>query len=279
MRADLHIHTSASDGSSTAAEVLAAAAGRGLDVIAITDHDTIDAAASVREVPAGLRYIRGIEFSCLLPGGKCHILGYGYDPANPVFLAALDEGRRLRREKTEKRIAFLAERFGIVLNSAQLQWLLSRKSPGKPHFGRILVEQGLAPDLSTAIREYINPCQGGADRIRAESAVRGILCAGGIPVWAHPLGGEGEKRLTREEFDARLQILMGCGIRGLECYYARYDGGDIAFLLSRAAEHGLLVSGGSDYHGTNKVGIRLGMLNVDDMPVDAGNLTVLDAIK
>lgn len=278
MRADLHIHTTASDGSGTAAEILAEAAARGMDAIAITDHDTIDAAAAVQEAPAGLRYLRGIEFSCVLPGGKCHILGYGYDPADPVFQAALAEGRRLRREKMEKRIAFLAERFGIVLTEAELHWLRSRKSPGKPHFGRILVDRGLAPDISTAIREFVNPCKGDADRIDAETAVRGILHAGGIPVWAHPLGGEGEKRLTREGFDTRLRILMDCGIRGLECYYSRYAAEDIAFLLSQAAEHGLLVSGGSDYHGTNKVGIRLGMLNADDTPVDAGNLTVLDAI-
>lgn len=279
MRADLHIHTTASDGSDTAAEILEKAVRAGLDVIAITDHDTIDGAMSVTQAPPGLRYIRGIEFSCVCPGGKCHILGYGFDPEDPEFLAALETGRRLRREKTEKRIAFLAERFGIVLTEAELGWLRAQKSPGKPHMGRILVNRGLAPDLSAAIREFIDPCRGGADRIDAETAIRGIRHAGGVPVWAHPLGGEGEKRLDREAFEARLRILMDAGIRGLECCYSRYEAADSAFLLSRAGEHGLLVSGGSDYHGCNKKGIALGMLNKADTPVDAAVLTILQAIR
>lgn len=275
MRADLHIHTTASDGSDTAAEVLAKAAAAGLDVVAITDHDTIDGAMSVAEIPAGLRYVRGVEFSCVFPGGKCHILGYDYDPADPLFLAALEEGRRLRREKTEKRIAFLESRFGIVLTGEELRWLRSRKSPGKPHLGQILVNRGLAADLSSAIREFIDPCKGGADRIDAEAAIRGIRHAGGVPVWAHPLGGEGEKRLSREAFDARLEMLTGCGIRGLECFYSRYEEADIVFLTKRAEEHNLLISGGSDYHGRNKTGITLGQLRANGKKEDAKALTVL----
>ena len=275
MSADLHIHTTASDGSDSPEGVLLKAAAAGLDIAAITDHDTIDGAMSVTEVPAGLRFLRGIEFSCVFPGGKCHILGYGFDAADPVFLSALEEGRRLRREKTEKRIAFLSERFGIVLTAEELQWLRSRKSPGKPHFGQILVARGLAPDISTAIQKFINPCRGGADRISAETAIRGIRHAGGVPIWAHPLGGEGEKRLSREAFDARLAYLMGCGIRGLECFYSRYDEADIAFLRKRAEENDLLISGGSDYHGVNKKGIRLGQLRADGQETDANKLTVL----
>lgn len=278
MRADLHIHTKASDGSDSPAEALHQAARAGLGTVAITDHDTIDGVMSVTQVPAGLRLIRGVEFSCICPVGKCHILGYGYDPADPVFLAALETGRALRREKTEKRIGFLAERFGIVLTAAELDWLWAQKSPGKPHFGQILVKRGLAADISTAIRTYINPCRGGADRIDAETAVRGILHAGGCPVWAHPLGGEGEKRLDRETFDNRLKILLDHGIRGLECFYSRYSGADTRFLLEQAQRHHLLVSGGSDYHGSNKKGIVPGMLNQDNTPVDAEALTILQAI-
>lgn len=275
MKVDLHLHTTASDGGDTPAELLTKAADAGLSVIAITDHDTIDGHPSPDAVPPGIRLIRGVEFSCVLPGGKCHILGYGFDPGDAVFRAALDEGHRLRAEKTEKRVAFLAQRFGIVLTEAELAWLWSQKSPGKPHFGRILVNRGLAPDLSTAIREFINPCRGGADRIDAETAVRGILHAGGIPVWAHPLGGEGERRLTEAEFDARLPHLLSCGLRGLECHYSRYTPADIAFLRRRAKERGLLISGGSDYHGANKKGITLAMLNTHNTPTPAEDLTIL----
>lgn len=273
---DLHIHTNASDGTDSPREVLGKALDRGVRTISVTDHDTIDGALSVAAmVPAGVRYIRGIEFSCVLPRGKCHILGYGYDPADPVFLDALETGRRLRRDKLARRLAFLEENFSIILTAEELSWLHTRRSPGKPHLGRLLVDRGLAPDLGTAIRRYIDPCGGDADRISAEIAIRAILHAGGIPVWAHPLGGEGERRLTRAEFDARLKELTAWGIRGLECWYSRYDGDDIAFLMEQARIHGLLVSGGSDYHGANKAEITLGMLNTDDHPVDDGVLTIL----
>lgn len=275
MRADLHIHTNASDGSDSPAEILAKAAAAGLDIVAITDHDTIDGAMSVTEVPAGLRFIRGIEFSCISPGGECHILGYGFDPHDAVFLAALEEGRRLRREKTGRRIDHLARQFGVVLTAEERRDLDSQRSPGKPHLAKILVARKLAPDISAAIKRYITPCKGGGDRISAETAIRSILHAGGIPIWAHPLGGEGERRLRHEEFDARLAHLMAFGIRGLECHYSRYDETDTAFLLAQAAEQGLLISGGSDYHGGNKVGIALGMLRADGKATDAKQLTVL----
>lgn len=278
MKADLHIHTCASDGTDTARQVLEKAVRAGLHTVSITDHDTIAGVMEVTEVPAGLRLIRGIEFTCMFPGAKCHILGYGFDPEDPVFQAALEEGRRLRAEKTEKRIVFLRDRFGIWLTEAEIHGLRAGKATGKPHFGRLLVDRGLAPDISTAIREYINPCKGGADRISAETAVRAILHAGGIPVWAHPLGGEGERRLTEPEFEQRLAVLTGYGIRGLECYYSRYTAEESAFLAARAEENGLLVSGGSDYHGSNKTGIHLGMLRRDGQAVDAGLLTVLGAL-
>lgn len=273
---DLHIHTTASDGTDRPEALPGVAAFR---IFSVTDHDTIAGSEAVAAMALpGVRYIRGIEFSCVCPGGKCHILGYGYDPADEVFQEALAEGARLRREKLERRLAALETHFGIRLTAAELEWLLRHCAPGKPHLGRILMERGLAPDLSAAIRTYIDPFDRGDDRISAAQAIRAILHAGGIPVWAHPLGGEGERRLSRAEFARRLAVLTESGIRGLECCYSRYGDGDIAFLLDRARERGLLVSGGSDYHGGNKAGICPGMLNARNAPVDPGVLTILDAL-
>ena len=271
---DLHIHTTASDGSDPPARLLEKLLAAGIHTFSVTDHDTIEGALEMEAlVPPDLHYIRGVEFSCIHPAGKCHILGYGYDPEDPEFLAALELGSQLRQEKLQNRLNFLRDRFGIILTEEESQWLHSQKSPGKPHLGQLLRNRGLAPDVSTAIQEFINPCKEGRDRIDAEIAIQAIRHAGGIAVWAHPLGGEGEKRLTREAFEIHLKLLMDMGIQGLECYYSRYSEASVTFLLDQARSHGLLVTGGSDYHGSNKKGISLGQMNMGNTLI--GNIPLL----
>ena len=265
---DLHMHTTASDGSDTPAELAQKIRAAGIRLFSVTDHDTVDGTLEMEKlVPEGAQFIRGIEFSCVSPVANCHILGYGFDPEHPAFVAALEEGQFLRTDKLERRLQLMAENFGIVLTAEERQWLMSRNSPGKPHLGKILMDRGLATDLSSGIRKYVQNVPG-RDRIEAETAVRAIEAAGGISVWAHPLGGEGEKRLTPEKFEAQLEFLLGCGIRGMECWYSRYSMEEVRFLGSRAAEHGLIVTGGSDYHGLNKEDLDLGMLNTERVPAD-----------
>ena len=265
-KVDLHIHTTASDGSDSPQVLAGNIKKAGIGLFSVTDHDTISGALAMEPlVPEGVRFVRGIEFSCADPAGKCHILGYGYDPDHPAFRAALAEGRQLRLAKMALRIEALARDHGVVLTDGELQWVMSHESPGKPHLGQILMDRGLAPTLDRAIRDYLRDVPG-RDRIDAKTAVEAITAAGGFPVWAHPLGGEGEKRLTPERFGRLLQALMGYGIRGMECWYSRYSMADVDFLLEQADRHGLTVTGGSDYHGTNKQDLPLGRLNTDGAP-------------
>lgn len=262
---DLHIHTTASDGSDSPAELARKVAG--LRIFSVTDHDTIDGALQMENlVPPGTVYIRGVEFSCVSPAGKCHILGYGYDPRHPALLAALEEGRTLRLEKLQRRLEALRAHFGIILTDDELSRLYSLNSPGKPHLGKILLDRGLAETLDGAIQTYLKIRVPGRDRIDAGRAIAAIEKAGGRSVWAHPLGGEGEKRLTPEEFEDQLQTLLAAGLKGMECHYSRYSREEIQFLRDRAAAHGLTVTGGSDYHGINKRDLELGMLSMEDTP-------------
>ena len=262
-KADLHIHTTASDGADLPRVLAEKIAAAGLELFSVTDHDTIAGALEMENiVPDGVRYIRGVEFSCVSPAGKCHILGYGYDPDHPALLEALAEGRRLRLEKLDRRLEQLRRDHGIVLTVAERSWLMSLGSPGKPHLGQIIRNRGLAPDLDGAIRNFIRDVPG-RDRIEASMAIGAITAAGGFPVWAHPLGGEGEKRLTEEKFESLLQTLLGYGLRGLECRYSRYGRKESEFLLDHAARLGLTPTGGSDYHGSNKKDIQLGQLGYD----------------
>jgi predicted metal-dependent phosphoesterase TrpH len=272
---DLHIHTRASDGSDSPLELLRELRAAGIRTFSVTDHDTIDGVLELEgQIPADMVFLRGVEFSCICPAGKCHILGYGYDPAHPALHDAIREGQRLRREKMQRRVQRLRTEFGIALTEEELSWLYSRKSPGKPHLAGILVDRGLAPDKNEAIRRYIRDVPG-RDRIDASTAIGAIAAAGGISVWAHPLGGEGEKRLTPEELEKLLAVLRDSGIRGMECWYSRYSMEEVRFLEGRARALGLTVTGGSDYHGTSKKNLSLGQLNTDGVAWEPGSLAGL----
>ena len=115
-KVDLLIHTTASDGADTPRALAEKIAAAGLELFSVTDHDTVAGALEMEHiVPQGVRYIRGVEFSCVSPAGKCHILGYGYDPDHPAFRGALEEGRRLRLEKLDRRREQLRRDHGIEL--------------------------------------------------------------------------------------------------------------------------------------------------------------------
>lgn len=277
---DFHLHSTASDGSETVSELLESIKEANIQFFSLTDHDTLVGTLEMEKiVPDFIHFVRGIEFSCKTPYHKCHILGYDFNPEHPSLSHALDTLVQLRRKKLYYRVAFLEERFGIVLNEKEADWLFTQASPGKPHFGKIIVERGLAPDINSAIEKYIKPCKDENDRIDAQLAVQAILDSGGIPVWAHPLGGEGEKRLTKKEFYQQLDKLISHGIRGLECYYSRYTKEEIDFLVDQAQKHNLLISGGSDYHGKMKKNLHIGKLNAEDVDVDKEALTLYNYLS
>ena len=276
---DLHLHTNASDGADTPAAILETVRAEGIRIFSITDHDTMDGALEMAQLDtSGLRYILGVEFSSVTPHKKCHILGYGVDPQDPMLLEALEQCKTLRHRKVEGRIRYWAEHFGIVLTEEESNWIHSQGSVGKPHFGNIILGRGLAPDLKTAIAQYVNTCKVPDERIDADFAIRAIVHAGGVPVWAHPLGGENERRLTREEFYAQLDYLAKAGIQALECHYSRYTWVEADFLVDQAKRYDLLISAGSDYHGANKPNLHAGKLNEEDTPVALEDITLYQAL-
>lgn len=277
---DLHLHTTASDGSDTLRELLRLAKEAGLTVISVTDHDTLAGCIEAINIPeCGVKIITGIEFSCHHCGEcdfDCHILGYGFDPESPELLGAIAHGREMRQAKLEARLEYLYTRFGIRFDGEELEWLHSLNSVARPHLGSLLVKRGVAKDMAEAMDTYLKGDGFPDDRIDAAEAIDAIAKAGGISVYAHPLGGEGERRLTREELSPRVDALRRLGLGGLECYYSRYSSEDSALLSELAEERGLLKSAGSDYHGKNKT-VELGRLSSDS---DSGSAdaTVLSAL-
>ncbi len=275
LRADLHIHSNYSDGSNTVYELAEIMKNAGISIFALTDHDTVE---GCRELSGKTDFICGVELTSLCGSIKCHILGYNVDIFNKELNDLIAKGKILRRQKLETRIRYLKEVHNIELTSEELDWLYSRKSVVKTHLANILVKRGLAGNNIEAMQKYLDACKTGNTRFDGKESIETIIKADGIPVWAHPLGGEGERHLKPEEFLPRLKEMIKFGIQGLECYYSRYNSEEIDFLTKCAKENNLLISGGSDYHGTNK-DIPPGRLNTGEKYIEPVKLTILTALK
>ena len=249
---DLHTHSSYSDGSDNVSELAENIKKANIKTFALTDHDTFDGCLEMQNyVPKNICFIKGIELTCTLENIRCHLLGYDIDLKSRELAELVEKGKILRRKKLDTRIEYLKDVWNIVLTEDEKNWLYSRKSVVKTHLAKLLVNRGLAKDNVSAMKKYLDACKTGNTRFDGEEAIDVLQKANGIIVWAHPLGGEGEEHLTAEKFLPQLEIMKKHGIQGLECFYSRYSEEECDFLYKTAIENNLLVSGGSDYHGTN----------------------------
>ncbi|MCD8255069.1 MAG: PHP domain-containing protein [Oscillospiraceae bacterium] len=266
-RIDLHVHTTASDGTLTPAAVTARARGLGLAAIAITDHDTVEGVAEA--VRAGkeldVEVVPGIELSCYYRGREVHVLGYFINIAS----ASLAETIRAVTENRKARNHIIAERMaadGLPVSIDELKRRFPHTVIGRPHFAEVLVEHGLADSVSDVFARYLNrgrPYFEPQKRMNMDEATAAINAAGGLAVLAHPY----QYRYSEAEMRRLFADFKSCGGTGIECFYSGYDAEKSAFLTSAAAELGMCVTGGSDFHGSVKPDIELGSgrggLNVD----------------
>lgn len=274
--ADLHVHSNNSDGSDSVENLVKEIKKANLEIFALTDHDTIAGCIEITKyIPENIKFIPSIELTCQTGDIKCHILEFNCNPADEKLNALIQKGKELRRKKLETRLDYIKNVLHIDLTNDELNWLYSRKSVVKTHLANLLVKRKMAKTNVEAMQKYLDGIKTGNTRFSIEEAIDAIVTSGGIPVWAHPLGGEGEKHIAHEKFMPRLEKMIAYGIKGLECYYSRYTLEEVKFLINCANSNNLLISGGSDYHGTNKENIQLAKLNVDSTPIDAENLTVL----
>ncbi len=268
--ADFHIHSNASDGTDSAETLIKKLHDLNIKYFSITDHDTIKNSVKCLDTPG---FIIGIEFSCHYNYNKIHILGLNFNHKNKYFIEALNAGDELRHKKFFTRIKFLHDNFNINFSDSEIEELLKTPSVGKPHLVNFLVEKNYANDKLQAFH-MLDKCNTKNDKLDSDFVIKSILKADGIPVWAHPLGGEGENILPEDIFNSQLQTLISNGLMGLECFYSKYDY-DTCLKLSKTAKlNNLLVSGGSDYHGSNKK-IPLAKLNSDNIPVQHDNLSIV----
>ena len=207
--------------------------------------------------------------------GKCHILAYFYDANNAEFQNVIQHGKELHQTKLKIRLSYLSNLYNIDFSDDDVYELNKIDVVGKPHIVNLLVNKyGLQKDQ---VYNDLRNCKVSSSRIDSNVIINAILKAGGIPVWAHPLGGEGEKPISKVEFKIMLDELIGYGIKGLECYYSRYNSEQEEMLAHIAKEHDLFISGGSDYHGQNK-NIHLGTLNADNVTIPIYKVSILEQV-
>ncbi|MDG4476535.1 PHP domain-containing protein [Thiovibrio frasassiensis] len=245
---DLHTHSTCSDGLLTPTGLLNLAARRGLAAIALTDHDTVTglAEALIQSTVTGVEVITGIEISSDLDGASLHILGYGFDHKHPellAFVARLQEARRNRNQGIIDRLQSL----GIAISNEELSQIAGEQI-GRPHFARLLTQKRLVKNTQDAFSRYLKrgaPAYVEHDKPRAEEVIRQISAANGLAVLAHPLYLDP----SFEKIPALVAQLSSYGLAGLEAIYPTHSQKVCRFLQKLAAQHGLLLSGGTDYHG------------------------------
>ena len=260
---DLHVHTNASDGSYEPEEVIRLAAEAGLRAVAITDHDNTNALA--RSLSAGQAYglevIPGIELSADYHGIEVHILGYFIDPEAESLGDLLEIALANREVRNQKICARLREE-GIQVTMEELRARHPGTVLGRPHVGLLMMEKGYVESVRQSFREYMGKgakCYIPKVNMPMERAVSRILEAGGVPVLAHPYQYELDEPQLRE----LIELVKGLGCVGMECVYARYDDEQRAYLSALAKEYDMIVTAGSDYHGTPKPDILLGDIRGD----------------
>ncbi|MFE0961337.1 PHP domain-containing protein [Streptomyces fungicidicus] len=252
MRIDLHTHSTASDGTDTPAELVRKAAAAGLDVIALTDHDTTRGhAEALAALPEGLTLVPGAELSCRLDGIGMHLLAYLFDPEEPALLAERELVRDDRVPRAQGMIAKL-NALGVPVTWEQVARIAGDGSVGRPHVASALVELGVVPTVNDAFTQEWLADGGRAYMEKHETdpfeALRLVKGAGGVAVFAHPAASKRGRTVP----ESAIAELAEAGLDGIEVDHMDHEPGTRARLRGLAKDLGLLVTGSSDYHGSRK---------------------------
>jgi len=262
VRIDLHTHSSASDGTQPPAEVISSAAETGLDVVALTDHDSTagwDEAAAAAE-HHGISLVRGIEISCKRQGISIHLLGYLQDPSAPGLLGEQERSRDSRQTRAQRIVDLLSRDLPLRWDDV-LEHIDPGATIGRPHIADALVAKGIVPSREVAFRDYLydgSPYYASHYAPDPVRAVRLVGEAGGVAVMAHPFAS----KRGRVVDDSVIEAMAAAGLAGLEVHHRDHDPEQVRHGIELAASLDLFVTGSSDYHGAGKPN-RLGENTTD----------------
>jgi predicted metal-dependent phosphoesterase TrpH len=245
MKVDLHTHTTASDGKLTPEELIQLATKKKIDVLSVTDHDTVSALPQIRKLAeeAQIQWIPGIEISCHCRGREVHILAYYIQYEDPEFLSFLNQCSQARLARLEKMIRQLNEAGVLIQISDVKPFLTSQTSAGRPHMARALAKMGYVSSPREAFNFYLNPGKPGyvaREPLDAGLVIQKILKNGGVPVLAHP-GFLKDASL--------IDSLIDTGLRGIEAFHPSHNNNQKKYFTELAQRKGLIITGGSDFHG------------------------------
>ncbi len=254
---DLHLHSTASDGTDAPCELVQKAKNLGLEAIALTDHDTMDGLAEAAEAAHDLNinFVRGCEVSSSSEYGEMHILGLWLPENCPELKSFLTDMRRIRQERND-RILEKLRRQGIAISPDEVL-AHATTTPGRPHMAAVLVEKGYAKDVPDAFARYLG--SGGTAYVPKQTppawmTVKILHAAGATVAIAHPLLHD----LPLDWLEDRIARLAGFGLSSLEAWHSAQDEAKTAIIVTMAKRLGLELTGGSDYHGNVKPYIRMG---------------------
>ena len=241
---DLHSHTTASDGTLSPRELVKLAAKQGVKVLAVTDHDSVSGLAEAMDEAArhGLEIVPGLEINCDVDGAEIHVLGYCVDWRADWFETFLAEQRAERTGRVHRIVERLTE-LGLPLTAEEVFAICKDGSPGRPHVAQAMVARGYVRSVREAFDRYLRaggPANVPRRRLAPMEAVRVIRRARGVPVFAHP------GLANRDEM---IPELVQAGLGGIETYYPEHSAGQIEAYRAICRTHGLVATGGSDYHG------------------------------
>lgn len=264
---DLHTHSFFSDGSDSPAKLLELAKTAGCEAISLTDHDTIDgiSEALLAADAHGVELIAGVELSCHTSTRNIHILGYFVDHTDEIFKERLVSQQRLRNERNQRLVERLNE-LDMAITLTEVEQIAGVGSIGRPHFAAAMVNHGYVSSIEEAFLRFLangGPAYVERQELPADIAIQWIKEAGGVASWAHPeWRGLGEA----PNIEPVVEELASFGLTGIEALYSRYGSDQRKGLKRLAKKHGLVATGGSDYHGTYKPDLSLGR-GVGDLAV------------
>ena len=270
---DLHTHSTTSDGSDPPGRIPELAAASGCTAVALTDHDRLDGleAAAKRAAEVGVTLVPGCEISCEVPTGTMHVLIYFVDADGGPLEEELVRLQAARDTRNERMLRRLSEELGLPITPDEVDAEAGGKGIGRPHVAAVLVRKGVVATIQEAFDRYLAKGQPGyveKERLYPDQAIRLALASGAVPVLAHPLS----LGLEPAELERAVAELAELGVAGAEAIYGRYTPEERDQVATLARAHDLVVTGGSDYHGTYKPDLRVGVgrgdLDVPDQVVE-----------
>jgi predicted metal-dependent phosphoesterase TrpH len=258
---DLHVHTNRSDGTVSPKEIVRMASRKGLRAIAITDHDTVMGVSQAQQEGsiAGVQIVAGVEISAECTEGILHLLGYFLDIHHEDLNSGLEHLRKGRLDRIPRIVSKLLDQ-DVVISEEEIRREASGGVPGRPHVANILLQKGQVRNLQEAFDRYLKkgaPAYVEKVKLAPADAIEMIISAGGVPVIAHPYSLKKDHPDALEEF---VKNLVDLGLKGIEAYYPRHTAEQTSTYLELARKLNLVATGGTDFHGSNKPSVKLGVI-------------------